>query len=62
MPDVTCEVTVEVEVWCSCGNGLCRQSTGGESAITVEPCEKCLQLRGEEEYERGYDAGRVDSI
>ena len=64
MPEVKAdaEIVVEIEVWCACGNGLCGQSTGGIASITVEPCERCLSIRGEEEYERGYDAGRVDTI
>lgn len=36
---------VFLEVWCSCGAGLCKQSravSGRKHAIIVEPCEKCL--------------------
>jgi len=50
-------VMVEFEVYCSCGNGLCGNTTEGRNGhseyITVEPCEKCL----EREYEKGADAG-----
>lgn len=50
------EVKVEIEVWCSCGEGLCGQSTGrGRSGgITVEPCDKCLKEAEQEGYDRGY--------
>lgn len=60
------EISVEVEVYCSCGNGLCNQSTGGTerhggSYITVQPCEKCLEREKQEGYDEGYQEG-VDSI
>ena len=55
MPTVTVEA--EIEVWCSCGNGLCRQSTGGDKCVTVEPCEKCLEIAKTEGYDEGYDDG-----
>jgi len=56
------ELTVEFEVYCSCGNGLCGQTTdGGEnkwgSYITVEPCEKCLDQKYDEGHEDGYEEG-----
>ena len=51
-------VEIEIEVWCSCGEGLCRQSTGGRGGVTVEPCEKCLEYERDEYYNRGYEEGR----
>ena len=48
-------IEVELEVWCSCGNGLCNQSsvkTGRYLGITVEPCEKCLAAAREDGYEK----------
>lgn len=51
------EFSVEFEVFCSCGAGLCNQSDGGNSkrgpTVTVTPCKKCLQ----EEYDTGYGDG-----
>ena len=38
---------LEFEVYCSCGAGLCQQTTEGLTRgrgmpfVTVEPCEKC---------------------
>ena len=47
-------IETEVEVYCSCGEGLCGQSkaSGGRwgSTITVEPCEKCLDNAHTEGY------------
>jgi len=51
------EVSIDIEIYCSCGQGLCSQSTGGSGRygpnITVEPCEKCV----DESYERGVEDG-----
>ena len=39
---------LEFEVYCSCGEGLCHQSSSRESRnrgmpqVVVEPCQKCL--------------------
>ena len=48
------EITVECEVFCSCGEGLCGQSAGGSGqygpVITVEPCQKCLDAARKEGY------------
>lgn len=54
------EVSVDVQVWCECGEGLCGQSSGGDSAVTVDPCEKCLDERGTTEYDSGYNTGYAD--
>lgn len=56
------EVSVEIEIYCSCGEGLCNTSTGGsgrrgEPIITVEPCEKCLEKARDEGYDQGYSEG-----
>ena len=56
-------VQVEIQIWCDCGEGLCRQAEGSEGTITVDPCGKCLENarregwdEGDEEgYQRGYD-------
>ena len=56
--------TVEFEVWCSCGNGLCNQTKDVKGGIAVEPCEKCLDRVSEkanvEGYDEGYDRGYND--
>lgn len=52
-------IDLEIEVWCSCGEGLCNQSTGGSGRrgphITVEPCEKCLSRARNDGYDEGYE-------
>ena len=45
---------LEFEVWCSCGNGLCNQTTDVKGGISVEPCEKCLDKAHGEGYDEGY--------
>ena len=59
MPDMTVaiDVNVSVEVWCSCGAGLCGQSStvsgyGGDRGIQVEPCEKCLEQARDEGFQQ----------
>ena len=42
--------SVEFEVWCSCGNGLCNQTKDVNGGIEVEPCEKCLDKAHTEGY------------
>jgi hypothetical protein len=40
------QLIVFLEVWCSCGAGLCNQSrtvSGRKHAVIVEPCQKCLE-------------------
>jgi len=53
--------SIEIEVWCSCGYGLCRQTKIRGCAVTVEPCEDCLdKARDEasyEEHKAGHDEG-----
>jgi hypothetical protein len=56
MPSFEADVTVEFEVWCSCGAGLCNQCSTNGTSVTVEPCEKCL----EKEHDDAYDEGKAD--
>lgn len=42
-------LSMEFEIWCQCGNGLCRQSSLKDTSFTVEPCADCLK----EAYEKG---------
>jgi len=47
---------LEFEVFCSCGAGLCNNSTEGKTRhsqyITVEPCSDCLKSSREEGYKQ----------
>ena len=47
--------SLEFEVWCSCGNGLCNQTRDRKGGIEVEPCEKCLAAAREEGRNEGYN-------
>lgn len=56
------EIEVQVEIWCSCGEGLCNQSTPGKDRhgdpkITVEPCQKCLDSARDDGRESGREEG-----
>jgi len=57
MPDIS----VEIEVYCSCGEGLCGQTTTGRTRgrgqefFTVEPCKKCLGNSEDAGYKKGYE-------
>ena len=61
--DINTDVDIEVEVYCSCGEGLCGQSEAGKSGrsgtpyIQVEPCKKCLSAARDEGYDEGYEKG-----
>lgn len=51
------ELTLEFDVYCSCGEGLCGQTTENRPShyrssqgITVEPCQKCLDVARDEGY------------
>ena len=53
-------VTLNVEVYCSCGEGLCNQTDTsqdryGNPALTVTPCEKCLKAAHDEGFDEGFD-------
>jgi len=54
------ELECEFEVYCACGEGLCRNSTEGKTGgrgmpyITVEPCSKCLDKAKDDGYSDGY--------
>jgi len=54
-------LNLEFEVFCSCGNGLCNNSTEGSNGhsqyITVEPCAECLASNYEEGHEKGHEEG-----
>lgn len=47
---------IDIEVYCSCGNGLCNQSQSkGYGQLIIEPCEDCLKKKYNEGYEDGYE-------
>lgn len=54
------EITVEIEIQCSCGNGLCNQSTGSLDSrgprFTVDPCQRCLESMRGKAYADGESA------
>jgi hypothetical protein len=57
------EFSLEFEVYCSCGEGLCMQSearasrTRGMPQVVVQPCEKCLKTERDKGEESGYEKG-----
>lgn len=56
------EISVEIEIWCSCGDGLCNQTTTkknrhGDEGFIVEPCTKCIERAKTDGYEKGYKDG-----
>ena len=54
-------LSLDFEIWCSCGNGLCNQTANRKGGISVEPCEKCLDKAKDEGYQEGYDKGYEDA-
>jgi len=55
------EFLVDFEVWCSCGEGLCRQSDTKGFNVTIEPCQKCIGQAYDEGYEKGYETCKEDN-
>lgn len=53
------EFTIEFSVYCSCGKGLGRETSVDKRApaITIDPCEDCLEKAREE----GRDQGREEA-
>ena len=66
MPEltVTLEGTIDFEVFCACGNGLCSSTEvrqqNGRNKLIVEPCEKCLLQEYDDGYNQGYNTGLSD--
>jgi len=60
------EVNINVEVYCSCGEGLCNQTeskltrTRGEPCFIVDPCETCMEKAKNSGYDEGFEAGYKD--
>jgi hypothetical protein len=55
-------VPIEIEVWCSCGAGLCNQSSAATrgQGVVVEPCEKCVDAAKDDSYNDGYAAAESE--
>jgi hypothetical protein len=57
-------LNLEFEVYCSCGAGLCLNSTEGSTSrsqyITITPCEKCQDEKYDEGYNNGYSQCEED--
>lgn len=55
----------EIEIYCAtCGDGLCGQSEFVETrsrrtpSFRVEACQRCLDRKYDEAYEKGYEDAR----
>ena len=60
MPEVQItvpDININLDIYCSCGNGLCSQSSlsysRGGYQVTIDPCEKCLERAEHEGYIKG---------
>lgn len=57
------EIEVNIEVYCTCGEGLCNQTEATrtrnrrEQAFIVTPCEKCIARARDKADQEGYDRG-----
>ena len=66
MPTFMVEHEVEFEVYCSCGRGLCQESTANDGdwrasrRVTVEPCPDCIERAREKGYDDGYEEARAE--
>lgn len=52
-------MSIELEVFCTCGNELGATYSQGDSGpvLEVEPCTVCLQERHDQGYEEGLEVG-----
>ena len=55
-------VRVDVEVWCSCGEGLCDKASEHprKQGLIVEPCKLCVEAAKEEAYKEGFEDGKYE--
>ena len=51
------EMKIDVEIWCSCGEGICRNASIKNQDITLEPCEDCLKKANQEGHDEGFNVG-----
>jgi len=58
------EISIDIEIFCSCGAGLCNKSSDssrrGRPSFTVEPCETCLAKYYDEGYDKGYGKAKQE--
>jgi hypothetical protein len=59
-------LTLEFEVYCSCGEGLCHLTKTSDDdryhrgpSITVEACPKCIERAKSEGYDEGCEAAQT---
>jgi len=60
-------IDIEFEVYCSCGEELCSQTTTGRNSkgypyFDIEPCEKCLKKAEDEGYKKSYEEGYEEGL
>lgn len=59
------QINVEIEVYCSCGEGLCNSTSTKNTrlgeALVVEPCSSCIAHADEQGYDRGYNQAEIDN-
>ena len=57
--------SIDFEVWCSCGVGLCTETkvvvTGRGVSLEIQPCEKCMEAARSEGYDDGFDKGKEEA-
>lgn len=49
--------SIEIEVWCSCGNDISDQVKDVKGGIEVEPCEECLDIARGQNHDEDFDEG-----
>lgn len=47
MPYLTVKLDVNFEIYCNCGEPLCKQTNVNEHIIYVEPCQRCIKEEAE---------------
>ena len=54
--------SIEFEIWCSCGNGLCNQTENIKGGIEIDPCKKCIEQARNEGYDQGYSDRQSEEV
>ena len=59
-------VEVNIELYCSCGAGICMNARAGEDykgqpMFTITPCSDCIETAKEEAYSEGYDKAKDEA-
>ena len=60
------EVEVNIELYCSCGAGICNNATAGSDCrgqpmFTIEPCSVCLDAAEVQGHSEGYESAVEDA-